>query len=1524
MGYSKTVRRKKGINGTALCLSIIMLLSLVLALPPGPAHAADSYLLSKDRPAYASGTEGNNTPDLAVDGNTGSRWSSSWGTDPNWIYVDLGATAAVDRVVLRWEGAYAKAYKIQVSADELNWSDIYSTTTGDGGVDELTLSGTGRYVRVFATERNLTQYGISLYEFEVYGTGGVNPPPVVLGPNVALNKPVTASSYQVADYLPVGSTLPELAVDGNLNTRWSSNATDNEWLSVDFGSVRTLGRVILNWEAAAGRIYDIQVSNNGTSWTTIYRELHGDGGTLNLPVYASGRYLRMKGISRATSFGYSIFEFQAYDYVAGDPKPVYNIPALPELTTVAVGQGSHAANDLSVPQPKYPQYKSDALTAPLPSNDWWQSIMINQLGNGIITLPLKSKYTKQGLSILNPGAGYLSADGKAQEAAGSPDLYLMAGNINTSGMSNRITGYGDWSATAVLSDGAAEKLKTTFVKGSPYLYSQFSDPSSPEVYLPAGARFFDGSNNTILAADGATVTADHIGIAVTNSNGAPTPEMVTRHYGLYAPAGTTFKRVGAKLKIQLGGGQNYLSLSALPAPSNLNYFYQHGYAFVTDTKVAYTFNETTSDVTTTFNAVTELKRSGFPNTTLMAQLPHQWKVTTTPLTAVSFPSIRGTMKVTEGNSFATTDKFHGIVPQFTEPGDSTYSRQDLLNYLVLLDTDTATNLMQADAYWQGKKLHPLAMGVLIADQIGNESYKNLFLSRMKTVLTDWYTYTSGETDYYFDYNSDWGTLNYKNSEFGANSGITDHHFTYGYYVFASAVLATYDTDFRNKFSGMVDELIRDYANPSKTDPKYPYFRNFDPYEGHSWAGGYADNDSGNNQEAAGESLFGWVGQYMWSTLTGNTAFRDASIMGFTTELRAVQQYWFNYDQDNWLPGYTHKTVGQIYGSSNFFGTFFNGNPVYVYGIHWLPTAEYLTSYGFDTAKAAGLYSGFVADNGGPEPDWYHIVWPIQALSDPQAVLNKWNPALPQQNELFNTYWFVHNMATLGSRTKDIWAENGYSATVYKKGSAYRALVWNPTNAAITVTFRNSGGVTGSAVVEAKKLVKVDPTKVTTDTLLTPPILGADTTQNSAGQPIELTFTDNAAWRNAITAVKVDGVTAAAVNYTVEAGKITLNTALFPTAKTYTVTVTADGYNDTSVQQVITGGTQPSGNLALNKAVTASANPKQPAAGAVDGNAGTRWESDFSDPQWIQVDLGSAQTVSRVLLNWEGAYAKAYTIETSADGANWATVYSTTTGDGDIDDVSFTPVNARYVKVNGTERGTPYGYSLWELEVYGSGSAVTPQAPPVLTADTTQNAVGQPIELTFTENAAWRTAITAVRVDGVAAAAANYTVEAGKIKLNTALFPKGKTYTIAVTAAGYNDASVQQVITGGTPPLVNLALNKAVTASENPKQPAAGAVDGNEGTRWESDFSDPQWIQVDLGSTQTLSRVLLNWEGAYAKAYTIETSADGTNWTTAYSTTTGDGGLDDVSFTPVSARYVKVNGTERGTQYGYSLWELSIY
>jgi hypothetical protein len=97
----------------------------------------------------------------AVDGNAGTRWASAQGVDPQWIYVDLGATTTISSVVLRWEAAYARAFQIQTSPDAATWTNIYSTTTGTGGVQTLSVSGSGRYVRMYGTVR-ATQYGYSL------------------------------------------------------------------------------------------------------------------------------------------------------------------------------------------------------------------------------------------------------------------------------------------------------------------------------------------------------------------------------------------------------------------------------------------------------------------------------------------------------------------------------------------------------------------------------------------------------------------------------------------------------------------------------------------------------------------------------------------------------------------------------------------------------------------------------------------------------------------------------------------------------------------------------------------------------------------------------------------------------------------------------------------------------------------------------------------------------------------------------------------------------------------------------------------------------------------------------------------------------------------------------------------------------------------------------------------------------------------------------------------------------------------
>ncbi|MET9409763.1 discoidin domain-containing protein [Streptomyces sp. NPDC002935] len=133
----------------------------------------------------------------------------------------------------------------------------------------------------------------------------------------------------------------------------------------------------------------------------------------------------------------------------------------------------------------------------------------------------------------------------------------------------------------------------------------------------------------------------------------------------------------------------------------------------------------------------------------------------------------------------------------------------------------------------------------------------------------------------------------------------------------------------------------------------------------------------------------------------------------------------------------------------------------------------------------------------------------------------------------------------------------------------------------------------------------------------------------------------------------------------------------------------------------------------------------------------------------------------------------------------------------------------------------------------------------------------------------------------------------------------------------------------TPSGTNVALGKPATASSSQAGggdcpcAAAGAVDGNLTTRWASDWSDPQWLRVDLGTRTSFRHVQLVWETSYAKAYTVQTSDDGQNWTTVRTVTDGNGGVDDLDVSG-AGRYVRVHGTARGTGWGYSLYEFGVY
>jgi beta-galactosidase len=354
----------------------------------------------------------------------------------------------------------------------------------------------------------------------------------------------------------------------------------------------------------------------------------------------------------------------------------------------------------------------------------------------------------------------------------------------------------------------------------------------------------------------------------------------------------------------------------------------------------------------------------------------------------------------------------------------------------------------------------------------------------------------------------------------------------------------------------------------------------------------------------------------------------------------------------------------------------------------------------------------------------------------------------------------------------------------------------------------------------------------------------------------------------------------------------------------------------------TGPTTGSANLALGRPATSSGNENAGlgASNAVDGDLTTRWSSAFVDPSWLEVDLGSPVAINKVVLRWENAYGKAYQLQVSNDQQTWTTVYTQTAGQGGVETLTFPTVVNRYIRLYGTARATQYGYSLFEFEVYGA------DVPSILTQPVSQTVNGG-ATATFSVTAGGTGPFTYQWLrNGVAipgATGTSYTTPA----LTSA--DSGSKFTVAVTNANGTTTSRPATVTvnSSAPTGTNLALNQPTKESSSENDGylgSANAVDGNLATRWSSASVDPSWIEVDLGAAKTIGQVVLRWENAYGKAYQIQVSNDEQTWSTAFTQTAGTGGVETITFPPVSARYIRMYGTARATQYGYSLYEFEVY
>ncbi|MGW0086371.1 discoidin domain-containing protein [Streptomyces sp. NPDC003393] len=199
-----------------------------------------------------------------TDGNGDTRWSSSY-DDDQWVRVDLGSSVSFDRIAVDWEQAYAKTYTIQVSEDGSAWTDVKDVdnaaaplpfhTSGAASMQNVGFDAvTARYVRVFCRTR-ATGWGFSMWNLAVVDSARP-------GIDLASRKPATASSEGEG-------TVAGNAVDGDLDTRWTSVYEDDGWIRFDLGAPERFDRVAITWEQAYAKTYTIQVSDNDSDWKDV-------------------------------------------------------------------------------------------------------------------------------------------------------------------------------------------------------------------------------------------------------------------------------------------------------------------------------------------------------------------------------------------------------------------------------------------------------------------------------------------------------------------------------------------------------------------------------------------------------------------------------------------------------------------------------------------------------------------------------------------------------------------------------------------------------------------------------------------------------------------------------------------------------------------------------------------------------------------------------------------------------------------------------------------------------------------------------------------------------------------------------------------------------------------------------------------------------------------------------------------------------------------------------------------------------
>ena len=546
------------------------------------------------------------------------------------------------------------------------------------------------------------------------------------------------------------------------------------------------------------------------------------------------------------------------------------------------------------------EHWSDALVdAPLPTNAWWFNVA---LGSGLAnTLPYLVKCTSGGLEVCQP-----AIFGNAQYVGSAWVANWTLGAVGGVGTHEIV----DHDALSVTVDWPAAGVSAPLVRGMAYASMHYTN-ATPRFSTVHALLSINGS------APGGAVTSDRFEVELNNG----------QTWIAYTSSPITLAPFGNALQAN-APFTGWVRWAVVPSAEAESVLDAHADAVTVGGDVSATVDGDLATLAFDW----EVESMGASAVPLHYALPHHRAVLVEEAMAeVAVTTIKGELQAVSGATWHLEEPLTTI--GFESPGGIAPALVPAIT--AALEEDVDFPVTAGDTYFGGKQLAALGRLALIADELGEAASAAAVRGSLEAALTPWMAGTNSDP---LRYDATWGGV-VSNSGGSFNQGAyNDHHFHYGYFLYAAAALAKEDAGWLAEWGDEVDQILRNIANPSPADPHYTVARNKDWFVGHSWAQGLYEGGDGRNQESSSEAVNAWYGVYLWGVATGDERVRDLGRLLLAMELRSAHTY-YQITSDSGIypePFASNKVVGVLWSNKVDYTTWFGGNIEFIHGIQMLP------------------------------------------------------------------------------------------------------------------------------------------------------------------------------------------------------------------------------------------------------------------------------------------------------------------------------------------------------------------------------------------------------------------------------------------------------------------------------------------------------------------------------------------------------------------------------------------------------------